>query len=800
MSNSVDRGQNSGGLRPLSSEQYATEDTLHSDMSFLQRTLVDMQLINSSLNLLNPTKKDAVTTCNAIYTLLLEHQRDMQFKDSLKQEIQRARQRLASVDKERARLESRLSVKEKELQSLNIKSKSCEKLSQQEATRTRKDVEQVQKQLVSKERKLVQMQHEIKRKERDFEKLQSKLKMYLADKNKNESTALDMAKFLSHSSGGVGSSACHGKSIQYSEEGLKNAVAAFERREKDLNQENEELRLALAKLQEEYKNNLNKSTPIGEDSVMIQSVVDESFLKEVTVMSADELKTELSLRLKMLQRRMNGVSSYQPNKSQLSSMERRLQEDLEIVRSVAHDQETLMVQVLTALRSAHAIELDSLQEKLRKLTEDCENARSKSVESSVLAQKYAAEILERAEHESALAKKIEDTSSRLKAAESLIQGLKEEKQRDLEEMDSLHRAEIEKSNLQNKEKIASIAESFKNEHIELQKSFDSEKEVLHSRIASLVSRLESAQKDEQEIERLNQALQVTSEKLTESNEEVRLLRDKVDNMDQTMVAMQKEFDERLASISAISEEEKCELERRLHKEIERSESKASVLEEELAEKTLEAESLLKQLDMNRETSVQHVKILENENRSQIAMLIKKYESDVECLQKEISVLQGKLAEMEASKIDGEKILHDSNNAQKEILRLEEELADSRKKIDYITVDFANREKLLLREQESAIYVAQQAAKKNCMDLEEEMFKETNRMSQQINELQAKLVQAEKMAVSAKEQSTKYQETLFQYQEQLKAWAPGLGAGLFLEKAVGRKAEMHMTKTLELECT
>ena len=72
---------------PMPAEEgvYASEETLHSSLAFLQDTLAAMGLCEAPINLASTEPADVVATCNTIYGLLQQHQRDARFKDQLKQ-------------------------------------------------------------------------------------------------------------------------------------------------------------------------------------------------------------------------------------------------------------------------------------------------------------------------------------------------------------------------------------------------------------------------------------------------------------------------------------------------------------------------------------------------------------------------------------------------------------------------------------------------------------------------------------------------------------------------------------------
>ena len=62
---------------------YANEKTLQSSVAFLRNTLAGLGFC-TELNLLGAEPSDVVATCNTIYGLLLQHQKDSRFREAIK--------------------------------------------------------------------------------------------------------------------------------------------------------------------------------------------------------------------------------------------------------------------------------------------------------------------------------------------------------------------------------------------------------------------------------------------------------------------------------------------------------------------------------------------------------------------------------------------------------------------------------------------------------------------------------------------------------------------------------------------
>ena len=312
--------------------------------------------LSDDLNLMSSEPADVAATCNALHALLLQHQKDAQYKEQLRQEMSRARTEAKAMEKERTKLENALSTKEREIGSLANKAKAGDDARKEEVGRARRDADELQKRLLGSDRRLVQMQHEIKRKEKEYERLQERLSHYLADKKRNESAALDMAGQLAQSAVSTitGVSRSSSSAAVRSDEGLKAVVAAYEGKHSELARENKDLRAALSSLQAEYKEALNASIARREIDVAAGPVVDDTFLTAVPMMNGDELRAELASKLKVLKRRLGNLTwqGHADGREPGSVAEQRLASDLTIAKSVIRDQEQVIASVLGALRTA----------------------------------------------------------------------------------------------------------------------------------------------------------------------------------------------------------------------------------------------------------------------------------------------------------------------------------------------------------------------------------------------------------------------------------------------------------------
>ncbi|PSC67427.1 afadin alpha-actinin-binding [Micractinium conductrix] len=356
---------------------YASEETLHSSVAFLRNTLTGLGFCRE-LNLLSQEPGNVVSTCNTIYGLLLQHQRDARYREQLKQDMHRMKLEVAAADKERGRLEGRLSAKEREIGALSNKARAAGEQQREDLKAARKEAEELQKKVTGFERRVVQLQHEMKRKEREFERLQERLSHLLSDKRKSEKAVLDMAGKLTQQlagGGGRASVAARAGAGARSDEGLKAVVAAYEAKQTELGKENKDLKAALASLQAEYKEMLNRQVrqqqaDASSSSAAAAAAADDSFLQSVPSMSEEELRAELGARVKQLQRRSSNLASLTAGEADCTTPgEQRLFRDLQAQQSVIQDQERLLTAALASLRASQKAKESQHQADMRRMAQ-----------------------------------------------------------------------------------------------------------------------------------------------------------------------------------------------------------------------------------------------------------------------------------------------------------------------------------------------------------------------------------------------------------------------------------------------
>lgn len=670
-----------------------------------------------NINLQSNKSSDLVSTCNVIYGLLLQHQKDIKFKDQLKQELQKARLDVQTAEKDRSKLEARLGAKEREIGGITNKARAGDEARREEVTRLRRENEDLQKRNMGYERRVVQMQHEIKRKEKDYERLQERLSHYLADKRRSDTAALDMAGKLSQglASGAIGAGALGINAsmsssqqqqlsrTQRSDEGLKAVVAAYESKQAELARENKDLKSALSSLQAEYKTAINASMARREaDTAGSGPTVDESFLRAVPHMSADELRAELSSRMKTIQQRLSGLDWRPATSSSNSVAEQKMLADLSTARSVIRDQEALILSVLSALRQAQSAAEVQHQADIKSLVEKYQKQLAIAEEEIVLVQQRAEEQLagelriaqmdSDARYESAM-KKVDAALARAEQAEKSQHASENARRQAVEDAKHAAETKMQSELAKARAKLESDMALMAVESSELQLSLKKEQAALRAETGALRERLvaEKAQLDRAIAER----------------------------------------DEALASVEA-----------QIHAAEIRADQEAELkYRAVLGEKEARLEEAQKKLDT--------------------------LDAQLAGVEKERSALEAQTDQVHA----------DCEEAKHREACMAEELSRLKKELDCVRQEALDREYSLCQTKDSELLALKKSIQAERAAL----------LSKAESDFAEERLALEKKVAVARSELEKYESMMSHYKQLMGKYAPGLGAGLFLERAVSQLA-------------
>ncbi|KAI8102121.1 hypothetical protein M9434_007180 [Picochlorum sp. BPE23] len=674
--------------------------------SALQRVGID-----KSINLMSNQPEDVAETCDAIYTLLVKHEKDIEYKEKLKGELLETRQFLQLEKKEKLKLRNQIDSKEKELKSWEAKARVKDETWKDDATKAKREVEDLRRRLKGSESKVVHMAHELKKKEKEYEKLQERLSKYLTDKKKCELAATDIAGKLVK---GGGSSTSSGNRHIRCDDGIQSIVTSYENKQAQHVKEINELKAALASLQTEHARAMNAATDKRQVTTEVETIVDKDFMEKIPHMSANELGAELSTRIKTLQRRLNSLD-WQANNVKnsvdgvLSIRETRLLEELSAARMVLHDQQLLLTNVLVSLRSALAAEHQNFEIRLRE--------RVKKFEESL-------ETMKR----SYSSKETEQEAE----VQLRIRALEQEYQEGLASERSAKKSLEEKIQV-----LQSRVDILQNRH----------KEALEEEVERARAEFES------EIHAVRSGAEATMESMAAESSEIQL------DLKRTQTALRAE---------AAALRERLIMEQTERENVQKASTK--MVEEAVLAEQGRLLSKVKELEASRDEAISNV---EKSYNAKMDLLVKEkaeLEEQCEATNVELMMTKDKLEEtQECLRSRSERLVE----VEKEVLQLKKNAPE--------TLSLGIASALEKAEKHHAV------EKQELIDRFESLQQELRSAQSSIADKTRAMQVMEEKGAEAEKVVSQYSEMTEYYKDLMARYAPGLGAGLFLERAIQRKA-------------
>ncbi|KAH9557612.1 hypothetical protein CY35_07G093500 [Sphagnum magellanicum] len=273
---------------------YTTADDTFADIHNLDHCIkyLNQSLITfgfpSALNLYSSEPASIVRTCNCIYSMIQQRQRDIEYRETANDTRQRLMSDMSRLEAKVERLTDQLASKERELQALTSKEQKAAAANRAQLARLQHEKDEFQRMVISTQQVRIQQMHELKKKEKDFIKLQERLNQVLLERKKEVKNSMDMLSSLQ--------------------------VDAYEAQKQELITENTDLRNMLRSMQGDMRDSLNvpgslprssggtrangmfdlepPQTALGECMIRVQDVIDLP-----VQMARDQL--EQSLRAKM---------------------------------------------------------------------------------------------------------------------------------------------------------------------------------------------------------------------------------------------------------------------------------------------------------------------------------------------------------------------------------------------------------------------------------------------------------------------------------------------------------------------
>ncbi|CAK9230353.1 unnamed protein product [Sphagnum troendelagicum] len=341
---------------------YTTQEDVFADVHNLDHCIkyLNQSLVTfgfpSALNLLSADPASVVRTCNCIYAMLQQRQRDVEYRETANDTRLRLMSDISRLENKVERLTDQLFGKERVLQALESKDQKMTAALKTQLEKLQQERDEFQRMVISTQQVRAQQTHELKKKEKEYVKLQERLNQVLMEK-KESKTGIEIMNLLQKEGRQRGT----WNTKKADGDLYKMIVDAYEAQKQELVAENAELRALLRSMQVEMRDLLNTSvlSRSGSDleppSTFLGGCTDVFDLP--FHVARDQI--EQSLRAKMASIKECMVQLQEGKKEQTfsDSSDRALKLEAQLVeaRSIISEQATLMSKHFYELEDNRAV-------------------------------------------------------------------------------------------------------------------------------------------------------------------------------------------------------------------------------------------------------------------------------------------------------------------------------------------------------------------------------------------------------------------------------------------------------------
>lgn len=666
--------------------------------------------ISKKIDLESADSSSVRDVCDTIYTLLLHIEQSEEYKGNLQREVQESRHLINLERKQTQRLKDELDLKEKQLRNSENKANMKDETIKEELSRYKALTADLRKRVRGGESKLNHMAHALDKKEKEYNRLQDRMSAYLADKKEKNQKVTEIAGKLGRVPSGART--LSPRQVRQ-DDGLQGIITCYENKQIEYVKQIKELKSSLASMEALYAeamNNLEKRQVAAVDS---STTIDSDFINAIPQMSAAQLSSEVSSRIKALQRRIHSLDWHaqrmESTSGPLSVREQQLVSDLDAARSVLHDQEFLLKNVLTSMRTSIIHEKENMEARLRD--------KAKMFEGTL---------------ESSQRKFVQDREILEKETDTQLACLRQEYEQKISEQSNTIK------DLEAKvERLESHIEVLHNKH----------KEILDGEIQKAKDQFEA------EVEQIRSGAEATMASMAAESSKVQLDYKRTHS---TLRAEANALRERLI------------VEKELREDLERkSLMEAEVVSEE-ATKALKEEFESFKLEKNEEISR-----LEASYTTKIDTLLKEKqdsEANAEAIQMDLVMTKEKLQD---AREELERHSKHAKELEEKIIELKKSTSEDTQREIANTLQKAEKQHLVERQE--------------LMDKLEEAEERVRAAQADVFEKEEIVKKVQLKEAEAKLAISRYGELTDHYKGLMSKYAPGLGAGAFLEQAIQRKA-------------
>ncbi|KNA03507.1 hypothetical protein SOVF_208540 isoform B [Spinacia oleracea] len=236
----------------MSETNFADVNNLEHCIKYLNQTLVTFGF-SASLDLFANDPVSVARTCNCVHSLLQQRQRDIEFRESSNEQRHRLNSDISRLEAKIERLESQLATKDREIATITRTEAKSRAGFKGQIEKLQQERDEFQKMVIGNQQVKTQQMHEMKRREKEYIKLQERLNQVVNEKKKESRSGMEIMNLLQKEGRQRGT--WNGKKTD--NDFYKKIVDAYEAKNQELMQENNEVRALLRSMQEDMRGFLN---------------------------------------------------------------------------------------------------------------------------------------------------------------------------------------------------------------------------------------------------------------------------------------------------------------------------------------------------------------------------------------------------------------------------------------------------------------------------------------------------------------------------------------------------------------
>ncbi|KHG10067.1 Afadin- and alpha-actinin-binding [Gossypium arboreum] len=328
---------------------FADAGNLDHCTKYLNQTLVTFGF-PASLDLFANDPVSVARTCNCIYSLLQQRQRDIEFRESANEQRQRLLSDISRLEAKVERLDAQLQAKDREIATITRTEAKNTAAFKAQIEKLQQERDEFQRMVIGNQQVRTQQIHEMKKKEKEYIKLQERLNQVLMEKKKESRSGMEIMNLLQKEGRQRGT--WNGKKAD--NDFYKKIVDAYEAKNQELKAENADLRALLRSMQVDMRDFFNAPNGLPKQSLPVSERHENDpsqspFGGRTDVfdlpfhMARDQI--EESLRTKMASERMVQLQDAQKGAEVTSeATERELELEAQLVeaRSIIQEQASIM--------------------------------------------------------------------------------------------------------------------------------------------------------------------------------------------------------------------------------------------------------------------------------------------------------------------------------------------------------------------------------------------------------------------------------------------------------------------------